>query len=205
MDYKKIDKALKDSGITQTEFLKKIGLTRAGYVKAIKNRSLKVSTLQRISEALNVPISHFFPGFEAYPQSLKKMSQLEQKNRELSETLQTVKVKLKNIYNAYFNFLLNLTEEDTRYLYKDNKLHSFEIKFLAEAQEAFIWLAESYEERKQHEKLSEILKERTINPLIASSSKSVAVINDLKQLKTIIRQGEENIQQNEGVKKTQKR
>ncbi len=184
MDYEKIDKALKNSGITQTEFLKKIGLTRAGYVKALKNRSLKVSTLQKISEALNMPISHFFPGFEARPETLKEMSQLEQKNRELSETLQTVKAKLKNIYDAYFAFLLNLTEEDTRFLYKNNKLHSFEIKFLAEAQEAFIWLAESHEEREQHEILSEILKVRTINS--PSASNKICVFGDSKHLKAII-------------------
>lgn len=49
----------KEAGINQTELAEKIGISRVGLSKAI-NGNPTVDTLERISTALNVPISSLF-------------------------------------------------------------------------------------------------------------------------------------------------
>lgn len=52
--------------ISQTDFAKKIGMTQTGYSQMIKNNDLKVSTLQKIAEILEKPVSYFFDEKEQY-------------------------------------------------------------------------------------------------------------------------------------------
>lgn len=49
----------KDAGINQTELADKIGLSRVGLSKAI-NGNPTIDTLERIANALNVPITELF-------------------------------------------------------------------------------------------------------------------------------------------------
>lgn len=49
----------KEAGINQTELAEKIGLSRVGLSKAI-NGNPTVDTLERIANALNVPITDLF-------------------------------------------------------------------------------------------------------------------------------------------------
>lgn len=63
----KIRNILRVKSITVKEFCKKIGITENGFSKAIKNNSLRVETIIKISEVLDVPVSYFFTDSENVP------------------------------------------------------------------------------------------------------------------------------------------
>jgi len=56
----KIKKLLESKEISASRFCKKIGVTESGYTYMIKNESMKLKTLYKISEVLQVPVSYFF-------------------------------------------------------------------------------------------------------------------------------------------------
>ncbi|HUX85130.1 MAG TPA: helix-turn-helix transcriptional regulator [Chitinophagaceae bacterium] len=69
MEYKRINQLINDSGMSKADFYKKVGMTRSGFILMVKNNSIKISLLEKIAEALNVPVSYFFgPGYGQAPQ-----------------------------------------------------------------------------------------------------------------------------------------
>ncbi|MFB6259064.1 MAG: helix-turn-helix domain-containing protein [Flavobacteriales bacterium] len=57
---KTVKKYSKQQGVTLKELAEKVGMTETGLSRALKRKSLKVKTLERISEVLQVPIPAFF-------------------------------------------------------------------------------------------------------------------------------------------------
>jgi transcriptional regulator with XRE-family HTH domain len=60
MNYYRIKIELETRGITVKDFCKQINLTEQGLYQMIRNESMKVDVLERISEALKVPVSYWF-------------------------------------------------------------------------------------------------------------------------------------------------
>lgn len=60
MDYNKLKSLIKDRGLTLLKVSSGIGLTETGFYQAIKNNTLKVRDLEKISKILELPVSSFF-------------------------------------------------------------------------------------------------------------------------------------------------
>lgn len=60
MDVKKIKLLMKQRKVSQREISKLIGITQAGLSFMFKSKDFKVSTLEKIAEVLQVPVSSFF-------------------------------------------------------------------------------------------------------------------------------------------------
>jgi transcriptional regulator with XRE-family HTH domain len=62
MNYNRIKSELERRGITIKELCGKVDVTEQGLHQMIRNSSMKVDVLERISEALEVPVSYWFDG-----------------------------------------------------------------------------------------------------------------------------------------------
>jgi len=54
VDIKLVDRIRKSRGISKMEFYKLIGMSSTGYNQMFENNSMKIATLERIAEVLNV-------------------------------------------------------------------------------------------------------------------------------------------------------
>lgn len=119
MNYDKIKELLTDKRITMKAFSESIGMSRRGLYAAIDNKTLTIETLEKIAEALEVPVKVFFEtGSENEIDFLKK-------------ELETVK-ELNKAQAAYLvsmdyeqgkqNSLLNLRRAVLRLIYSRIKL-----------------------------------------------------------------------------------
>ncbi|MCD7973884.1 MAG: helix-turn-helix domain-containing protein [Candidatus Azobacteroides sp.] len=64
MNYDKIKPELEKRGIVIKDFCRRINITEQGLHQMIRNRSMKVEVLERVSEVLAVPISYWFDDLE---------------------------------------------------------------------------------------------------------------------------------------------
>lgn len=60
MDYNKINKILTDKRLSIPQLADKIGMTKRGLYSSIENKTLTISTLEKIAEVLDVPATVFF-------------------------------------------------------------------------------------------------------------------------------------------------
>jgi transcriptional regulator with XRE-family HTH domain len=60
MDYTKIEELVKSKGWTLGGLAEKIGVTRAGFYRTLEQKTMKVETLEKIAQVLDVPVSEFF-------------------------------------------------------------------------------------------------------------------------------------------------
>jgi transcriptional regulator with XRE-family HTH domain len=60
MDYSRLKKAIKDKRYSIREVSEKIGMSEVGFHQSIKNNTLKIETLEKIANVLEMPISYFF-------------------------------------------------------------------------------------------------------------------------------------------------
>ena len=60
MNYYKIKIELERRGIAAKDFCRQINVTEQGLHQMIRNESMKVDVLERISTALNLPVSYWF-------------------------------------------------------------------------------------------------------------------------------------------------
>lgn len=73
--------------IPKMDFYEQVGMTSKGFNQMFENNSIKLSTLQKIAELLEVPITYFFT--ENKPKVLtvadlqQKVSELYEENRQL--------------------------------------------------------------------------------------------------------------------------
>mgnify|MGYP001767211500 CR=1 FL=1 len=120
MDYSLIKRFCDEKGITLPEIAEKIGMSRAGIYSTIEHKTLKVETLEKISDVLSLPISLFFNENEnenfifnlsAEINSLKNQVkerdekidilniQLAEKNKELKELTKNYSTLMKSLEN----------------------------------------------------------------------------------------------------------
>lgn len=60
MNYNKIDEIREQKKMPKMEFYELLGMTDSGYRRSIERHSLRVDTLERIAEVLEVPVTVFF-------------------------------------------------------------------------------------------------------------------------------------------------
>lgn len=60
LNYLKISKLIEDNVSVREHFYSKIGVTRIGWNATMKNKSMKVETLERVAAYFKKPISYFF-------------------------------------------------------------------------------------------------------------------------------------------------
>jgi transcriptional regulator with XRE-family HTH domain len=60
MNYYNIKLELEKRGIAVKDFCRQINLTEQGFYQMIRNESMRVDVLERISDALKVPVSYWF-------------------------------------------------------------------------------------------------------------------------------------------------
>lgn len=60
LNLQKIKVLAKQKGIAQTEIAKQLGMSSQAFSKILRENSTKVSTLERIAEILDVPVTTFF-------------------------------------------------------------------------------------------------------------------------------------------------
>lgn len=60
LNLQKIKTLAKQKGIAQTEIAKQLGISSQAFSKILRENSTKVSTLERIAEILDVPVTTFF-------------------------------------------------------------------------------------------------------------------------------------------------
>ena len=60
LNYNKIEELLKKLKITKKELLENLEMSNQGYIDMVKDRTMKVKTLEKLSEFLGVPESYFF-------------------------------------------------------------------------------------------------------------------------------------------------
>ena len=60
MNYSKLRNLLQEKNITIEKLCSDIGITRSGYHMMIKNDTMRINTLEKISKFLDVPVYTFF-------------------------------------------------------------------------------------------------------------------------------------------------
>lgn len=99
---KKILNYIKENGIIQSELCKKLGYTQANLSRILNSDDIKVSQLEKICEALEVPILKFFDGAEIYSVSAvenlkQELEVLKKQVKHYSELYEDGKGETKNL------------------------------------------------------------------------------------------------------------
>lgn len=92
---KTVKKYSKQQGLTLKELAEKVGMTETGLSRALNRKSLKVKTLERISEVLQVPISAFFGD-----ESAREGSKDYQQGKGIEERLKTLEEKVDKLQRS---------------------------------------------------------------------------------------------------------
>lgn len=96
MNYKRITDKIKSKNLGKVNFIEKeVGMTLAGFNSALKEQTLKVRDLERISEALHVPMNYWWPDeqpmiTEEQP-VIYETKRLRKENKKLDEDLERCK------------------------------------------------------------------------------------------------------------------
>ncbi|NVO11693.1 MAG: helix-turn-helix transcriptional regulator [Bacteroidales bacterium] len=111
MNYNKIKELAESRKVTIKDLAIRVGYTEAGLHKAIRNKSIKVDSLENIAQILGVPISSFFD--ETFVQSPAK-AELKSSEKKYQITIQLkvddeIKEKeiLKMVFGNEFIKLIN--------------------------------------------------------------------------------------------------
>lgn len=64
MDYNRLKGIIKGSRISLKELAKKVEMSEVGFHQALANKTLKVETLEKIAEVLNIDVAEFFTDFQ---------------------------------------------------------------------------------------------------------------------------------------------
>ena len=86
-----IEKLIEEKNLSQTKVAERIGMSREGFGRMLKGKTMKVSTLDKIAKVLNVPITYFFKE-EPYAENETVSSTIED-----SKTLYNTNLKQKNM------------------------------------------------------------------------------------------------------------
>ena len=73
MQYTKIEELAKSKGLTLGGLAEKIGVTRAGFYRTLEQKTMKVETLEKIAQVLDVPVCDFFADQEDDLESVNVM------------------------------------------------------------------------------------------------------------------------------------
>jgi len=91
-----IDPQLEVVGLGKNELAKCVDMTESGFYKMIRVNDMKVSTLEKISETLRLPITAFFDGVEksAVNELVEELKRRDENNRNTIKQLVSTIEKL---------------------------------------------------------------------------------------------------------------
>lgn len=100
--YIKVLKILRDKKMTQMELAEKMNIKQASLSKILSGKnSSRIATIQKIADALNVPINYFINGNENISNGnqndiniISRVNLLEEKNKTLEEKIKRLETEL---------------------------------------------------------------------------------------------------------------
>jgi len=104
---KKVKKIAKEKDVTIKNLCKAIGMTENGFASALKNNTLKIETLQKISEFFEVDLCFFFGGNTNNNEDFKTI--IQDKEAEIIEMKKYIRTK-DNLYDDLVSFFINKDE-----------------------------------------------------------------------------------------------
>jgi len=110
MNYNKIREYCDQNGLSISDLAKKTKIPMASIYRHIQDKSMKVETLEKIANVLNVPIWHFFDLDPETPyikdiEAQKKSNEINQEvMAQMTKVIDELKMKLKNIKQARIIF-----------------------------------------------------------------------------------------------------
>jgi len=115
MKYTKIEGLAKSKGLTLGGLAEKIGVTRAGFYRTLEQKTMKVETLEKIAQVLDVPVCEFFETHEDDAESIKFMKteilNKEQLLLHAMHLLFNARNSALRLYEAVMHFKKTLEEE----------------------------------------------------------------------------------------------
>jgi transcriptional regulator with XRE-family HTH domain len=121
MDYDLITTTCQLKNISLAELAKLIGASRSGIYMSMREKTMRIETLEKIAEVLEVPITVFFGYDERYSakESLERINYLRKMLKESSDSITKLKNKINSIWEAYLYFIGNLPDEQLRAFYQN--------------------------------------------------------------------------------------
>lgn len=112
---KKIRNLYKSKGYTMAELAKKIGMTQAGLSKSLISEDFKISLLEKIANALEVPVNYFFEDSQkCIAAHLKFLNEVPEQFFEMENNVKMIKIEITKIYKGS--------------IFPSSQTYSFEIK-----------------------------------------------------------------------------
>jgi len=106
-----IESLIVERNLSQTKVAKTIGMSREGFGRMLKSKTMKVSTLESIAEVLNVPTTHFFEEHSPKKNEFSEQSGIYKSEIPISHTELLNQLKVKD---GQIAFLQKLLEEKNR-------------------------------------------------------------------------------------------
>lgn len=110
MNYDKIKIELEKRKITIKDFCRKIDITEQGFYHMIRNESMKVDVLERMSKALNVPVSFWFEEGNNISKEIslnkeifRHENEFDEENKIKSKQIDTVTTELNTLLKSFLH------------------------------------------------------------------------------------------------------
>lgn len=152
MDYRKIENIYSKKGLSLTGLAKKIEMSPSGLYRSIENETLQVKVLEKIADVLEVPVTVFF---EEDHIDNKTARILQSENEFLKRTINT-------LYDQYWNFELNLTDDENKALNEVDKFHQFRMIIVRLLLEAMFETANDDIQKEKVRKLIQVVGSREL-------------------------------------------
>jgi transcriptional regulator with XRE-family HTH domain len=129
LDFNKLEARIKESGLSLRELSKRVGMSYPGLRYSIKNRSLRIDSLEEISKALKVDPSDFLEG-ASKPQKEEKEKKAEGYNRASSISDRLMELINEKAGGSFSKFGEAIGESRFRLSQIVNKGTSFQVDIL---------------------------------------------------------------------------
>ncbi len=186
--FNKIKVLLAQRHLSFLELSDYVGMTHQGLRHSLKTGKISFEAIQRIAEFLSVGTEYLTSEESTNnqdgvgPKQIESIGKLKEKILSQQEIIDFLKGKANELYDNYWKFLLSLDNKDAKRLYKNSKLHEFEIQLILVLQEIFALTAQSQEERARHQKLIQLLK----GGRVSYSEKAIVVMGSTEAIGSII-------------------
>lgn len=162
MNINSIKEILMNKRISQRDFAAKIGMTQSGLSQAFANGDFKISTLEKIAEALEVPVSYFFGNeTETNTKGCEEIL-LENENLKIkNQLLESERLHLINdlAIEKYFRFILVCIARVTERIIENPSLkEEYDVIIYKETQKVDMYMKHLEENISKNENLTDNIK-----------------------------------------------
>ena len=138
MDFSKIKDLLTDKRLTMKTLSDKIGMSRGGLHTAIANKTLTIEALEKIAEALEVPVTYFFESGSS--------DEIEFLRSELEKAKENLSIQGGNYGDLQYQYdnLLNISKLNEKVAESATKEALAYHNLISMFYEEFVWLLRDY-------------------------------------------------------------